>query len=110
MQMTAEEICRHYTQASNKSKDIQVLADLNATDKPSIRAILIDGGVLPPDPPSLHGPHLPASPVAEGPQAARTAMSPSTSPSDGHTGRTICAGRMFSQTGRPRQAGTSPRA
>lgn len=31
MQMTAEEICRHYTQASNKSKDIQVLADLNAT-------------------------------------------------------------------------------
>lgn len=51
MQMTAEEICRHYTQASNKSKDIQVLADLNATDKPSIRAILIDGGVLPPDPP-----------------------------------------------------------
>lgn len=31
-------------------------------------------------------------------------MSPSTSPSDGHTGRTICAGRMFSQTGRPSQA------
>ena len=51
MQMTAEEICRHYTQASNKSKDIQVLADLNATDKPSIRAVQIDGGVLPPDPP-----------------------------------------------------------
>ena len=55
MQMTAEEICRHYTQASNKSKDIQVLADLNATDKPSIRAILIDGGVLPPDPPDAQG-------------------------------------------------------
>ncbi len=51
MQMTAEEICQHYTQASNKSNDIQVLADLNATDKPSIRAILIDGGGLSPDPP-----------------------------------------------------------
>ena len=51
MQMTAEEICRHYTQASNKSKDIHVLADLNATDTPSIRAVQIDGGVLPPDPP-----------------------------------------------------------
>lgn len=37
-------------------------------------------------------------------------MSPSTSPSDGHAGRTICAGRMSSQTGSPRQAGPSPRA
>lgn len=31
-------------------------------------------------------------------------MSPSTSPSDGHAGRTVCAGRMSSQTGSPRQA------
>ena len=51
MQMTAEEICQHYSQASNKNKDISILAELNATDKESIRAILIDGGLLPPDPP-----------------------------------------------------------
>ena len=72
MQMTAEEICRHYTQASNKSKDIQVLADLNATDKPSIRAILIDGGVLPPDPPKRgRRPRAdkPAEPPAAPPEA-----------------------------------------
>lgn len=49
MTMSPEEICRHYTQAANKAKDIQVLADLNATDKASIRAVLIDGGLLPPD-------------------------------------------------------------
>ena len=71
MQMTAEEICRHYTQASNKSKDIQVLADLNATDKPSIRAILIDGGVLPPDPPK-RGRKPRADKPAEAPPAAPT--------------------------------------
>lgn len=69
MQMTAEEICRHYTQASNKSKDIQVLADLNVTDKPSIRAILIDGGVLPPDPPK-RGRKPRADKPAEAPPAA----------------------------------------
>lgn len=69
MQMTAEEICRHYTQASNKSKDIQVLADLNATDKDSIRAILIDGGVLPPDPPR-RGRKPKADKPAETPPAA----------------------------------------
>ena len=71
MQMTAEEICRHYTQASNKSKDIQVLADLNVTDKPSIRAILIDGGVLPPDPPK-RGRKPRADKPAEEPPAAPT--------------------------------------
>lgn len=49
MQMTAEEICRHYQQAANKRQDIGVLAELNATDKASIRAILIDGGLCPPD-------------------------------------------------------------
>lgn len=51
MTMSPEEICRHYTQAANKSKDIQVLADLNATDKASIRAVLIDGGLLPAEKP-----------------------------------------------------------
>lgn len=51
MIMTPEEIFRHYRQAQCKSKDITVLADLNATDKASIRALLIDGGLLPPDSP-----------------------------------------------------------
>lgn len=49
MQMTPEEICRHYQQAKDKAHDIGVLAELNATDKASIRAILIDGGLCPPD-------------------------------------------------------------
>ncbi len=49
MTMSPEEICRHYTQAANQKKDIQVLADLNGTDSASIRAVLIDGGLLPPD-------------------------------------------------------------
>lgn len=51
MTMTPEEICRHYQQAANKGKDIGVLADLNATDKASIRAVLIDGGLLAADKP-----------------------------------------------------------
>lgn len=51
MQMTSEEICRHYVQAADRKKDITVLAELNETDEASIRAVLIDGGVLPPDPP-----------------------------------------------------------
>ncbi len=54
MQMSAEEIVRHYQQAKNKSADIGVLADLNSTDKASIRAVLADAGVLKPDPP-VHG-------------------------------------------------------
>lgn len=45
MQMSAEEIVRHYQQAKNKSADIGVLADLNSTDKASIRAVLADAGV-----------------------------------------------------------------
>ena len=51
MQMTSEEICRHYVQAADRKKDITILAELNETDEASIRAVLIDGGVLPPDPP-----------------------------------------------------------
>lgn len=51
MQMTPEEICRHYVQAADRKKDITILAELNVTDEASIRAVLIDGGVLPPDPP-----------------------------------------------------------
>lgn len=49
MDMTAEEIVRHYQQAKNKSADIKILAELNTTDTASIRAILIDAGVLAPD-------------------------------------------------------------
>lgn len=49
MTMTAEEIVRHYNQAANKKGDITVLADLNLTDTASIRAILVDAGVLEPD-------------------------------------------------------------
>jgi len=49
MEMTAEEIVRHYKQAENKRKDIGVLAELNATDTASIKAILIDAGELAPD-------------------------------------------------------------
>ena len=51
MQMTPEEICRHYVQAADRKKDITILAELNETDEASIRAVLIYGGVLPPDPP-----------------------------------------------------------
>ena len=49
MNMTAEEIVRHYRQAKDPKNDIQVLADLNGTDTASIRAILIDAGELAPD-------------------------------------------------------------
>lgn len=51
MNMTPEEICRHYSQAKNRRQDMTILADLNGTDRASIRAVLIDGGLLPPDPP-----------------------------------------------------------
>ena len=43
MQMTPEEICRHYVQAAERKKDITILAELNETDDASIRAVLIDG-------------------------------------------------------------------
>ncbi len=51
MIMTPEEICRHYQQAKHPQQDITVLADLNGTDKASIRAVLIDAGLCPPDQP-----------------------------------------------------------
>lgn len=49
MTMTAEEIVRHYRQAANKKKDVLVLADLNGTDEASIKAVLIDAGVMEPE-------------------------------------------------------------
>ena len=45
MQMTPEEIVRHYTQAANKHKDIKVLADLNMVTPAEIRAVLAEAGV-----------------------------------------------------------------
>ena len=44
MTMTNEEIVRHYRQASDKAADIKVLADLNATSKNEVIAILEDAG------------------------------------------------------------------
>ena len=49
MDMTAEEICRHYRMAKDKKGDIKVLADLNATNKDSIKAVLVAGGLLEPE-------------------------------------------------------------
>ncbi len=46
MEMTNEEICRHYTQAADKRKDISILADLNITNEAAIRAVLKKGAVL----------------------------------------------------------------
>ena len=46
MQMTKEEIIRHYQQAKNKDDDIQILAELNVTTTDEIRAILIEGGAM----------------------------------------------------------------
>lgn len=74
MQMTPEEICRHYVQAADRKKDITILAELNETDEASIRAVLIDGGVLPPDPPKRgRRPRAdkPAEPPAAPPEAPR---------------------------------------
>lgn len=47
MQMTDDEIVRHYREARNKAKDITVLADLNACKPKEIREILIKAGELP---------------------------------------------------------------
>ena len=44
MTMTNEEIVRHYRQASDKAADIKVLADLNATSRNEIIAVLEDAG------------------------------------------------------------------
>lgn len=45
MNMTNEEIVRHYSQAKNKTRDIKVLADLNSTVPSRIRQILAEAGV-----------------------------------------------------------------
>ena len=47
MQMTDDEIVRHYREARNKAKDIPVLADLNDCKPKEIREILIRAGELP---------------------------------------------------------------
>lgn len=44
MDMTNEEIVRHYRQAKVKEDDIQVLADLNVTTRDSIISILTEAG------------------------------------------------------------------
>ena len=44
MQMTPEEIVRHYTHAANKHKDIKVLAELNMVTPAEIRAARLLGG------------------------------------------------------------------
>ena len=45
MQMTSEEIVRDYSAAKNKSKQIKILADLNAASPGEIRAVLAEAGV-----------------------------------------------------------------
>lgn len=45
MQMTSEEIVRDYKSAANKSKQIRILADLNAVSPGEIRAVLAEAGV-----------------------------------------------------------------
>ena len=47
MQMTDDEIVRHYREARNKAKDIPILADLNDCKPKEIREILIKAGELP---------------------------------------------------------------
>lgn len=46
MQMTVEEIVRSYKSAADPKKQIGILAELNATDRGTIRAILIDAGLM----------------------------------------------------------------
>lgn len=43
--MTAEEICRNYRQAANKSAQVGILADINVTTKDRIRKILEERGI-----------------------------------------------------------------
>ena len=43
--MTAEEICRSYRQAANKSAQVGILADLNVTTKDEIKSILEKFGI-----------------------------------------------------------------
>lgn len=49
MNMTADEICRSYKNAVDPKKQVGILAELNATDKASIKAILIDAGLMEPE-------------------------------------------------------------
>ena len=63
MQMTDDEIVRHYREARNKAKDITVLADLNDCKPKEIREILIRAGELP-QPVAL--PKKPETPQDEG--------------------------------------------
>ena len=63
MQMTDDEIVRHYRDARNKAKDITVLADLNDCKPKEIREILIRAGELP-QPVAL--PKKPETPQDEG--------------------------------------------
>lgn len=50
MEMTTEEIVRHFNQASDKAKDIKVLADLNCVSPGEIRKVLAEAGVEIPAP------------------------------------------------------------
>lgn len=45
MNMTNNEIVRNYQQAKNKRQQIEILADLNETDKDTIKGILKAGGI-----------------------------------------------------------------
>ena len=44
MEMTKKEICRNYQAAKKKRAQIEILADLNQTDKQTIKEILKEGG------------------------------------------------------------------
>lgn len=45
MQMTKDEIVTSFKQAKNPTEQVRILADLNATDVPTIKRILLEGGV-----------------------------------------------------------------
>ena len=45
MQMTKDEILTSFKQAKNPTEQVRILADLNATDVPTIKRILLEGGV-----------------------------------------------------------------
>lgn len=45
MQMTKDEILTSFKQAKNPADQVRILADLNATDVPTIKRILLEGGV-----------------------------------------------------------------
>ena len=45
MQMSREEIVKSYKESKDKNHQIDILADLNCTDRNGIRAILYDAGI-----------------------------------------------------------------